>query len=259
MTRAAGAALFGPLVLAMVAVGPAKAEALCYLRYDTLPRPGNTNVPVNAVFLVTPGGTGVRPVLRDPSGAAVWTRVDVVAGGALVVRPLEELAPGTEYALELDGVPTVVSTGAVRDTEPPTAPTVKSFNRRVSPARRGVGNDETIALEVTGASDDLTLEAELAMNVFTGATEDSIDYSQPSMVLNGPTRWLGNGGCAMNFPLSGTADLAIALQAIDTAGNLSPVGPPKQLKVAGCQAVAGAGPLAFLALALLGGRGRRRR
>jgi hypothetical protein len=223
--------------LMVVGVTQQRAEACsCNANPDFPPA---TGVPLNAQLhvLLRRGASSFE--LRTENGV-VATRTEQIPNGVKLI-PSEPLTADTNYVLVAPDTQEQSSfqTGSFVDDVAPAAPTLGTPVHFVSPAIFRSTCDtggETFSVPVPSVSG--------VYEVFIGPTVSTIDTTTPALTLSGSfgVILVGDGSlCDSNFPVSTTADLAIAVREVDLAGNVSPLSEPIQLKggATGCTATDG--------------------
>lgn len=254
-------------VLAALAPRPADACS-CRSRADIVPAHGAVGVPLNTTIWVgvepweRERGTEIKARLLCPDGGSVALTLSNSTGGWMTTRPPIPLDPLSPYSVVVTGmIDHTVSgasftTGGTVDVAAPATPTVSGATRHTSPSGGGTCGRESVNFTVAGLLDDHTPEDDQLLAVYAGPSEDAIDATGPVALVHPGDAALRESNCEMNFPISTTPDVAIRVQAVDWAGNVSELSAPRQLKACGCASVEG--PLAASALLLLRALRRRR-
>lgn len=204
----------------------------CAQLFDTLPANGAV-APSNARVLITGN-------LLDPGTDFFLTTADqrvpalsIAVGRSVRLEPSEPLTSGLTYALPGLGASFTLSDQP--DKSAPATPTVTAQPRETfADGASSCGGGETIKLEITGNEDDAVF-----YEVFAGNTVETIDFEKPVQVLSERFSYLSSHSCSSNFPLGERPDLALAVRAIDAAGNVSDFSIARQLKTAGCSTTPG--------------------
>ena len=245
------------LVLMVVVSGGGAWACSCSRQARFFPENGSTGVPTNVVVQFF-GNAAVAP----SEEVSLVARVDSVALSVetrgrnwVSLTPARALLPQTEYRLVIGAASSpddsvTFTTGLGPDTRPPEATATEKVDRHDS-AGSSCGPGQSFVFTLAASTDDT---GPVAFVVFTGPDIEQLASRPQAMLEDG---FLVDALCSRNFPLLQTPDLAVAVSALDWAGNLSTPTPARQLKSAGCAAAPG-GLLVVCALWLIRRRRRQR-
>lgn len=211
------------------------------------PSSGSTGVPTNVVVQLFGSFLAVPTSASLIAGAdSIALTIDSRGANWVSLTPERALLPGTDYQLTFgpsqeEGI--TFKTGAGPDTTPPAATVLHKVTGSGGAGPCGAG--QAFELSLAASSDDT---GPVVFVAFTGTDGDHLG-TRPQAMLE-QFGFLTDSLCSQNFPLQKTPDLAVAISAMDLAGNLSPPTPARQLKTAGCAAAPG-DLLGLLAIGLL--------
>ena len=214
-------------VLAAVAAialltAPRPADACsCYVPVTISPANGATEVPTNAVFVITSGWSDPTTArLAGPDGTHALETTLVYEGiqRLELVQPGEPLAPSTDYLLTVGFETIAFRTAAGADTEPP-APA--ELGELAIAHARSAGPGWSCGSEHLDIDLAITLPPDaVAAEIFVEGFEQQFHHVVAAELIGSP---LGgsNEDCTRNFPLEGGDQVCFEVRARDQAGNLA--------------------------------------
>lgn len=205
-----------------VLVAPRPADACsCYVGVTISPANGATEVPTNAVFVITSGSSDQTTTsLAGPDGSHALETALVYDGieRLELVQPVEPLVPSTDYTLTVGSRQVVFRTGIGADTTPPAPPELGELTIAHAHAA-GQGSscgDEYLTIDLAITLPPDAVAAEIFVEGFEQQFHHVVPAERIEVTLGG-----SNGDCTRNFPLEGGDQVCFEVRSRDQAGNLS--------------------------------------